>query len=63
MRACFLGQNICALGYGVATLQSLPIADEEASAPPPGEHDQAPPARSSAAPSRVDPENPYICNN
>ena len=22
MRACFLGQNICNLGYGVATLQT-----------------------------------------
>jgi hypothetical protein len=22
MRACFLGQNICNLGYGVATLQA-----------------------------------------
>jgi hypothetical protein len=22
MRACFLGQNICALGFGVATLQT-----------------------------------------
>jgi len=25
MRACFLGQNICALGFGVATLQSPPL--------------------------------------
>jgi len=25
MRACFLGQNICALGYGVATLQAPPL--------------------------------------
>jgi hypothetical protein len=22
MRACFLGQNVCALGFGVATLQT-----------------------------------------
>lgn len=22
MRACFLGQNVCSLGYGVATLQA-----------------------------------------
>jgi hypothetical protein len=27
MRACFLGQNICALGYGVATLQNPPVHD------------------------------------
>jgi hypothetical protein len=25
MRACFLGQNVFALGYGVATLQSPPL--------------------------------------
>jgi hypothetical protein len=29
MRACFLGQNICTLGYGVATLQApRPVMDE-----------------------------------
>ncbi len=27
MRACFLGQNICALGYGVALVQSPPLDD------------------------------------
>jgi len=25
MRACFLGQNVCALGFGVALVQSPPI--------------------------------------
>ena len=25
MRACFLGQNVCALGFGVAMVQSLPV--------------------------------------
>jgi len=25
MRACFLGQNVCALGFGVATLQTPPL--------------------------------------
>jgi hypothetical protein len=25
MRACFLGQNVCALGFGVAMVQSPPI--------------------------------------
>jgi hypothetical protein len=25
MRACFLGQNICALGFGTATLQAPPL--------------------------------------
>lgn len=30
MRACFLGQNVCALGFGVATLQTPPlITDDE----------------------------------
>jgi hypothetical protein len=25
MRACFLGQNVCALGFGVAMVQSPPL--------------------------------------
>jgi hypothetical protein len=29
MRACFLGQNICALGFGVATLQTPPLPIHE----------------------------------
>jgi hypothetical protein len=29
MRACFLGQNICALGYGIATLQAPPLVMDE----------------------------------
>jgi hypothetical protein len=34
MRACFLGQNICALGFGVATLQVPPLlVDEETGEP------------------------------
>ena len=34
MRACFLGQNICALGYGVATLQTPRLVmDEETGQP------------------------------
>jgi len=28
MRACFLGQNVCALGFGVAMVQSPPAPDE-----------------------------------
>jgi hypothetical protein len=31
MRACFLGQNICALGFGVAMVQSPPL--DEAAVP------------------------------
>ena len=34
MRACFLGQNVCALGFGVATLQTPPLVmDEETGKP------------------------------
>ncbi|HVV29040.1 MAG TPA: hypothetical protein VHC40_13850 [Rhizomicrobium sp.] len=34
MRACFLGRNICALGYGVAMLQTPPlVVDEETGKP------------------------------
>lgn len=29
MRACFLGQNICGLGYGVATLQAPRLVMDE----------------------------------
>jgi hypothetical protein len=28
MRACFLTQNVCALGYGVAMVQTLPAPEE-----------------------------------
>jgi hypothetical protein len=27
MRACFLGQNVCALGYGVAMVQTYCLVD------------------------------------
>jgi hypothetical protein len=30
MRACFLGQNVCALGFGVAMLQTPPMMAEPA---------------------------------
>ena len=29
MRACFLGRNVCALGYGVATLQTPPLHESQ----------------------------------
>jgi hypothetical protein len=29
MRACFLGQNVTALGFGVAMLQTQPLPDPE----------------------------------
>jgi hypothetical protein len=34
MRACFLGQNVFALGFGVATLQSPPLVRDEPAAQP-----------------------------
>ncbi|HEY0266036.1 MAG TPA: hypothetical protein VGC16_04745 [Rhizomicrobium sp.] len=34
MRACFLGQNICALGFGVATLQTPPLLLDEQTGKP-----------------------------
>ena len=33
MRACFLGQNVCALGFGVAIVQTPPL--QEPSEPEP----------------------------
>jgi hypothetical protein len=38
MRACFLGQNVCALGNGVAIVQTAPLGEKpkpEAQAEPP----------------------------
>jgi hypothetical protein len=29
MRACFLGQNVTALGFGVAMLQTVPLPEPE----------------------------------
>ena len=34
MRACFLGQNICALGFGVAMLQTPPLLLDERTGEP-----------------------------
>jgi hypothetical protein len=51
MRACFLGQNICALGFGVATLQAPPLlVDEQTGGPlrtdaPQKDGDKPPPGR------------------
>jgi len=32
MRACFLGQNICGLGFGVATLRTPPLVMDQPAA-------------------------------
>lgn len=56
MRACFLGQNICALGFGVATLQTPPLPVGERTgeplrrAPPEDGDNPAPPPPGLAAP-------------
>jgi len=37
MRACFLGQNVCGLGFGVATLHTPPLVmDQPVPQSPPG---------------------------
>ncbi len=33
MRACFLGENICALGFGVAIVQTPPLEEPDAAEP------------------------------
>ncbi len=46
MRACFLGQNVCALGFGVATLQTQPpLVDEQTGKPVHDEHVSLTPER------------------
>ena len=35
MRACFLGQNICSLGFGIATLQAPPLVMDSPVQEPP----------------------------
>jgi hypothetical protein len=44
MRACFLGRNVCALGYGVATLQTPPLHDPQADEKKPASHPPSFPA-------------------
>jgi hypothetical protein len=51
MRACFLGQNVCALGYGVAMVQTPPLVPDvkletiDPAYPEPVRKDVAPPNR------------------
>jgi hypothetical protein len=37
MRACFLGQNICGLGFGVATLRTPPLVTDQPAPESPAE--------------------------
>jgi hypothetical protein len=42
MRACFLGQSVTALGFGVATLQTPPLVLDEETGKPLQEHADTP---------------------
>ncbi len=52
MRACFLGQNVTALGFGVAMLQTPPLPEPEPAQPPARK-----PSKSSPAPEPAPPRN------
>lgn len=49
MRACFLGQNVTALGFGVAMLQTPPLPEPEP-AQQTRKDDRAPPRTEPAPP-------------
>jgi hypothetical protein len=42
MRACFLGQSVTALGFGVATLQAPPLVMDEETGKPVEDHADRP---------------------
>jgi len=42
MRACFLGQNICGLGFGVATLRTPPLVMDQPAVDLPPEQELQP---------------------
>jgi hypothetical protein len=44
MRACFLGQNVAALGFGVAMLQTVPLPEPEPPENPARDASDEPPA-------------------
>ena len=50
MRACFLGQNVTALGFGVAMLQTPPLPEPELSENPARDPSNEPPATAPASP-------------
>lgn len=61
MRACFLGQNVCALGYGVATLQTPPLQDEDTGKPQEAAGEHRKPARRRPG-TGVAPQSPQVEN-
>ena len=44
MRACFLGQNVCALGFGVAMVQTPPLDQSSVDQPLEADGGGTPPA-------------------
>ena len=56
MRACFMGQNVFALGFGTATLQARPLVMDKPAGLASDENVTAPPSESVAHPQRPDPQ-------
>ncbi|MDB5735141.1 MAG: hypothetical protein JWP16_817 [Alphaproteobacteria bacterium] len=50
MRACFLGQGVTALGFGVATLQAPPLVMDEETGKPLLDHEDRRPRACDPAP-------------
>ena len=68
MRACFLGQNIRALGYGVATLQTPPLvmdvpAEMPLTAPASGHAEQNDKKDTPVSASALNGGEPYVANS
>jgi hypothetical protein len=59
MRACFMGPTVCALGYGVAILQS-PGLEAEAALEQETKSDSARPGRDAVLPTDFDPAQRVI---
>jgi hypothetical protein len=58
MRACFLGQNLFALGFGVATLQAPALVNDQPGRPPTSKASKAVPERKKARrPNWLEPGN------
>jgi hypothetical protein len=53
MRACFLGQNVFALGFGVAALQAPPLIMDKPVDPAADQNVTAPPSEPVANPQRL----------
>jgi hypothetical protein len=58
MRACFLGQNVFALGYGVATLQAPSLVNDQPGRPAAAKGGKAAPETKKTRPYRGRPNQP-----